>query len=39
MLTKLALISLGGGIGAALRFYVGYVLYLFCQVNICIIAS
>lgn len=24
MLTKLALISLGGGIGAALRFYVGY---------------
>ena len=38
MLTKLALISLGGGIGAALRFYVGYVLYLFCQV-ICIIAS
>lgn len=24
MLTKLALISLGGGIGAALRFYLGY---------------
>lgn len=24
MLTKLALISLGGGIGVALRFYVGY---------------
>lgn len=24
MLTKLALIGLGGGIGAALRFYIGY---------------
>ncbi|EEO23149.1 MULTISPECIES: FluC/FEX family fluoride channel [Helicobacter] len=24
MLTKLALISLGGGIGVALRFYIGY---------------
>lgn len=39
MLTKLALISLGGGIGAALRFYVGYGIVSFCQVNIYIIVS